>query len=452
MKPNFSLSGMPDYNSLKMKKRLYVLSIIEEQFKLFGFLRIMTSSIEKRSNLFGSYGNDGDKLIFQILNSGEYLSKIDLDVQKINSNELSPLISNKALRYDLTVPFARFIAKNQSDITFPFKRYEIGSVFRADRPQKGRLRQFVQCDADMIGSTSLWFEVDLINLIDTVFSSLKLNNVVIKISNRKILEGFFDTFKRQISFNDFCVIVDKLDKIGLNKVMSILLDKGFSTEDVKIIEKIFLLDSDFINKKKYIQKLVASNDKLVNGFKELDFIFNNTSCQNIVFDLSLARGLDYYTGSIFEVTTLNNKNGSLLGGGRYDQLTEKFKLNNISGVGISFGLDRICLELESLDLFPKDISIQLDCLFINFGYENSQYLQSYITQLRQYGFSVELYPESVKIKKQMSYANKRGVSYVLMVGEEEIKNKKISIKYMDNGIQESLVFEELIKKLESNNE
>ena len=234
--------------------------------------------------------------------------------------------------------------------------------------------------------------------------------------------------------------------------MSILLDKGFSIEDVKIIEKIFLLESDFINKKKYIQKLVVSNAKLVNGFKELDFIFNNTSCQNIVFDLSLARGLDYYTGSIFEVTTLNNKNGSLLGGGRYDQLTEKFKLNNISGVGISFGLDRICLELESLDLFPKDISIQLDCLFINFGYENSQYLQSYITQLRQYGFSVELYPESVKIKKQMSYANKRGVSYVLMVGEEEIKNKKISIKYMDNGIQESLVFEELIKKLESNNE
>ena len=451
MKSNFSLSGMPDFAPLQMKRRQYVLSIIEKKFIVFGFSPISTSLVEKRSNLFGSYGEDGEKLIFQILRSGDYWNKASPKVKKLTSKTLSPLISNKSLRYDLTVPFARFIAENRASISFPFRRYEIGSVFRADRPQKGRLRQFTQCDADIIGSQSLWLEVDLINLISTVFNILKLKDVIIKISNRKLLEGIFESFSSNLNFSQFCIVIDKLDKAGFDKVGELLLDGGLSQKDVIIIKNLFLFRGSFLEKKDYVMSQLNTNTKLKTGFDELSFIFDKTDYMllnnSIELDFSLARGLDYYTGSIFEVVSSSNNVGSLVGGGRYDQLTEKFNLKNISGVGISFGLDRLCLALEESNLFPKELDDSLKFLFINFGESEAKVANSYILKLRDLGVSAELYPESLKLNKQMSYANKRDVKFVIMIGEEEIKKDKLTIKNMLSGVQELISFKQLIKKL-----
>lgn len=451
MKKKFSLSGMPDFNPLQIKRREYALSVIRESFEIFGFSPIQTSIVEKRENLFGSYGDDGDKLIFQILRSGDYLNKIDINLKNINCNELSSLISDKALRYDLTVPFARFVSENQSTINFPFRRYEIGSVFRADRPQKGRLRQFTQCDADIIGSKSLWLEIDLLTLVDYTLNKFGLTNTVIKISNRKILEGLFESFVSNISFSKFCIIIDKLDKIGLDKIGELLLDSGFVQKDINFIKNLFLLEGSFSDKKSYILSALTINDNLQLGFEELSFLIDNIQklslVQNIEIDFSLARGIDYYTGSIFEVSSLSGNIGSLLGGGRYDQLTEKFHIKDVSGVGVSFGLDRLCLTLDDAGLFPDDINNNIDCLFINFGLEEAKISQSYILQLRQFNISSELYPDSVKLNKQMNYANKRGAKFVVMIGEEEIKQNKIMLKNMLNGKQELLSFDELLKIL-----
>ena len=451
MKKKFSLSGMPDFNPLQIKRREYALSVIRESFEIFGFSPIQTSIVEKRENLFGSYGDDGDKLIFQILRSGDYLNKIDINRKNINCNELSSLISDKALRYDLTVPFARFVSENQSTINFPFRRYEIGSVFRADRPQKGRLRQFTQCDADIIGSKSLWLEIDLLTLVDYTLNKFGLTNTVIKISNRKILEGLFESFVSNISFSKFCIIIDKLDKIGLDKIGELLLDSGFVQKDINFIKNLFLLEGSFSDKKSYILSALTINDNLQLGFEELSFLIENIQklslVQNIEIDFSLARGIDYYTGSIFEVSSLSGNIGSLLGGGRYDQLTEKFHIKDVSGVGVSFGLDRLCLTLDDAGLFPDDINNNIDCLFINFGLEEAKIAQSYILQLRQFNISSELYPDSVKLNKQMNYANKRGAKFVVMIGEEEIKQNKIMLKNMLNGKQELLSFDELLKIL-----
>ena len=451
MKKKFSLSGMPDFNPLQIKRREYVLSVIKESFDLFGFCPIQTSIVEKRDNLFGSYGDDGEKLIFQILRSGDYLNKIDTNLQSIKSNELSSLISDKALRYDLTVPFARFVSENQSIINFPFRRYEVGSVFRADRPQKGRLRQFTQCDADIIGSKSLWLEIDLLNLIDYIFNKFGLQNTVIKISNRKVLEGLFESCISNISFSKFCIIIDKLDKIGLDKLGELLLDAGFVKKDINFMKNFFLLEGSFLDKKSYILSELTINDNLKSGFEELSFILDNLEqsslVQNIEIDFSLARGIDYYTGSIFEASSLNDNIGSLLGGGRYDQLTEKFNIKDVSGVGVSFGLDRLCLILDDAGLFPENINNNIDYLFINFGLEEAKIAQSYIFKLRQFNISSELYPDAVKLNKQMNYANKRGAKFVIMIGEEEIKENKIMVKNMFNGEQELLSFDELVKLL-----
>ena len=365
MKTNFSLSGMPDFSPAEMHMRKHVISIIEAQFNTFGFSPITTSLIEKRSNLFDSYGEDGEKLIFQILRSGDYLQKVEKALDNLTSKTLSPLISDKSLRYDLTVPLTRYIAENRSSITFPFRRYEIGSVFRADRPQKGRLRQFTQCDADIIGSQSLWLEIDLLILMGTIFNQLKLDGLVIRVSHRKVLEGVFKSFSSDLSFSKFCIIIDKLDKVGLDKVGELLKDAGLSNKDTCVIKELFLLQGSFLDKKKYISKLF-NNTILNEGIDDLSFIFSKIESFEydipIKFDFSLARGLDYYTGCVFEVVSLDNNTGSLAGGGRYDSLAEKFNVKNMSGVGLSIGLDRLCLALEELNLLPTKINNSLDFL------------------------------------------------------------------------------------------
>ncbi len=450
MKKNFSLSGMPDFNPLQIKKRDYIISVIKEKFNSFGFESITTSLIEKRDNLFGSYGVEGDKLIYQILRSGDYLKKINIDLQKINYNELSENICDKALRYDLTVPFARFIASNQSEINFPFKRYEIGSVFRADRPQKGRFRQFTQCDADIIGSKSLWLEIELINLINSILKKLQLNDLIIKINNRKILEGVFESFSSNLAFSDFCIIIDKIDKIGLQEVSQLLLQNGFTNQDTDFICNLFTLQGSFVKKKEYIISKLELNSNLEQGFNELSFIFDKISKistkKNIEIDFSLARGLDYYTGTIFELVSLDFS-GSLAGGGRYDQLTEKFELKDVSGVGISFGLDRLYLLLEKYNLFPSSINDNIDFVFLNFGEKEAEISQLYLLKLRDYSISAELYPDAVKINKQMKYANRRGAKFVIMIGEEEMKNKNMTVKNMISGEQQVLNFNELLNTL-----
>ena len=449
MKKQFSLSGFPDFNAIQVNRREYVLSLMKEKFSLFGFSQISTALMEKRDNLVGSYGDDGDKLIFQVLRSGDYLSRIQTDVKGLTSHELSSIISDKSMRYDLTLPFARFVSENQSFINLPFKRYEIGPVFRADRPQKGRLRQFIQCDADIIGTKSLWLEIDLINLIYAIFDALGLKNMVIRISNRKLLEGIFESFSNALDFSRFCTIIDKLDKLDFKKIQQLLLDCGLSQNEILLLENLFVFKGSFMQKKSHILSCFAINENLKIGLEELQFIFDNLPPdQNIDLDLSLARGLDYYTGSVFEALSLNSNNGgSVLGGGRYDQLTEKFNTKHLSGVGISFGLERLCLLLDELDLFPKDWNNGLDVLFINFGLKEAQIAQAYIYKLRKLGISSELYPDDIKMNKQLNYANKRGVKFVIMIGEDEIKTNKLSVKNMFNGNQKLLTLEEFINLL-----
>ena len=308
MRKNFSISGVPDFDADSSRKRIYIIQIIKKHFELFGFSSIQTSSIEKKSTLLGNYGNEGEKLIFQILNGGNFLSKVDKNIKNMSSNELSPLISSKVLRYDLTVPLAKFVSENYNDLVFPFKRYEIGKVWRAERPQKGRLREFTQCDADIVGDSSQLSELDILLLSNSIFKELKINSSVVKVNNRKILEGIFDSFNnKKVSFNVFCTVIDKLDKIGMENVISILKEYNFSSQNILILKKLFNLDSDFPEKKQYILNNIKENSKLNEGINELDFLFNNlkrikVNIPTVNFDLSLARGLDYYTSTVFEVT------------------------------------------------------------------------------------------------------------------------------------------------------
>jgi histidyl-tRNA synthetase len=448
MKQNFSLSGMRDFSSFQLKRREYILSNIKNQFILYGFLPISTPIMEKRNNLFGNYNQEGEKLIFQVLKSGDYLSSINKENYEDTSSNFSRLISDKALRYDLTLPFARFVSQNRSSLNFPFRKYQIGPVFRADRPQKGRLREFLQCDVDIIGSQSLWSEVDLLCLIDSVFKSLSLKSIKIKLNHRKILEGLFESFSLNISFDQFCILIDKFDKIGIDKLIALLIEKGCTKNEVSILNTLFLSKGSFLEKKSIILNLV-SNNNIKNGLDDISFILDQLKTHsvydNIEFDISLARGLDYYTGSIFEVISLENNTGSLLGGGRYDELAEKFGFQNISGVGMSFGLDRIYDLIDLLDLFPQHINNELDFLFINFGIKESSICHKYILELRSLSYSTELYPDDIKVNKQMNYANNRGAKFVIMIGEEELSLNKIKVKNMATGKQSVLSFSEFIK-------
>ena len=438
--------GMRDFNSDVMQKRNYIFETVKTAFERYGYTPIETPAMENIVTLNGKYGDEADRLIFKVLNSGDYLSKIEFNTET-TSKKLSKKISEKALRYDLTVPFARFVVQNRNDITFPFKRYQMQNVWRADRPQKGRYREFFQCDADVIGTDSLLCEVELVQLYDTVFSQLKIPNVDICINNRKVLSGMIELMGASDLFDSIVILLDKLSVLGLEKVKGELLEKGVNSESLLVLEA-------FLNAKNItdLEELLVRSEIGKIGLKELQFVMDNIAkleleSANLVFDITLARGLDYYTGCILEVKANDVKIGSIGGGGRYDDLTSNFGLNNVSGVGISFGIDRIYLVIEELNLFPKDLGTSTQVMFTNFGNDEANYCLPLLKQLRVSGISAELYPSNSKMKKQLTYANNKGIQFVVMVGEDEIKSGVLSIKNMQSGEQSNLSIANLIKKL-----
>ena len=449
MKANVQIpKGTRDFTSKVMFRRNYIFKKVKSCFERYGYAPIETPAMENIETLTGKYGEEGDRLIFKILNSGDFLSKSKID-NKTTSKSLSVDIANKALRYDLTVPFARFVVNNQNDITFPFKRYQMQNVWRADRPQKGRFREFYQCDADVIGSKSLFNEIELIQLCDDIFSDLNIPNVEILINNRKILSAMIEMMSSTNIFNDFVIILDKLEKIGIENVKNELVKIGVQKDKLNILDS-FLNIRDVNDLKALLNDSEIGNK----GAAELDFIIkkiDKLSLKNskVKFDISLARGLNYYTGSIFEVKSSDINIGSIAGGGRYDDLTSIFGLNDVSGVGISFGIDRIFLVMDELNLFPKNIDVSSQVLFLNFGEEEASYCLALLKQLRENNINSELYPSNDKIKKQMNYANKKGVQFVVMIGEDEIKSGELTIKDMRIGDQRQIKVSELINFLSS---
>lgn len=448
--------GTRDFSPDEVAKRNYIVGLIKAEFKKFGFQPIETPSFENSSTLMGKYGEEGDRLIFKILNSGDFLKKVDGAVLKReDSLALTSFISEKALRYDLTVPFARYVVQHQNEIEFPFKRYQIQPVWRADRPQKGRFREFYQCDADVVGSNSLWQEVEFIQLYDSVFAGLNLKGVTIKVNNRKILSGFAEVIGEQDKLIDFTVALDKLDKIGEEGVKKEMLEKGISESALEKLKPIFSLTGNFSNKIRGLKNILKDSETGKQGIEELEFIKNALEEMPLKYatldlDVTLARGLNYYTGAIFEVAAPKSVNlGSIGGGGRYDDLTGIFGLKGMSGVGISFGLDRIYLVLEDLELFPKAVTNSTQVLFINFNDKEAIYAMKAVHELREEGITAELYPDSAKMGKQMKYADKRNIPYVVMAGSQEIKEKNYTLKQMKSGEQFNLDFEALKQKLKA---
>ena len=452
-KPRIS-KGTRDFSPNQLANRDYIFSTIKSNFKKFGFQPIETPSFELSETLLGKYGEEGDRLIFKILNSGDKVKKVDLQaLEDGNLARFSNSLTEKALRYDLTVPFARYVAQYQNDIVFPFKRYQIQPVWRADRPQKGRFQEFYQCDADVVGSKSLWQEVEFIQLYDSVFSDLKLDCITIKINNRKILAGIAELIGAQDKLIDFTVALDKLDKIGEAKVKEEMLNKGISNEGISKLQPLFNLTGDFNEQLQSLKSILKTSVEGLCGVEELEFIASSVASiglktASLQMDVTLARGLNYYTGAIFEVSAPEFvEMGSIGGGGRYDDLTGIFGLKDVSGVGISFGLDRIYLVLKELNLFPTDKTTSTKVLFINFGTEESLYCLKAIALLRSKSIATELYPDPAKLKKQMAYCNKRDIPFVIMVGASEMAQKKYMYKDMGSGEQQLLTLEELIKKV-----
>ena len=538
--------GTRDFNAEEVAKRFYIMETIKEQFQLYGFQPIETPSFENSETLMGKYGDEGDRLIFKILNSGDYFDKIkdgvlaairigemfyldlskdelnsidwlyresrkqvvhkfmnatkysgknsikalpseeildhifsmihsayksldsspnDTEKQKlfaniyaniflnIKSNSVTSIISEKALRYDLTVPFARYVVQHQNEIEFPFKRYQIQPVWRADRPQKGRFREFYQCDADVVGSKSLFQEVEFVQLYDAVFTALQLKGVTIKINNRKILSGIAEVIGAQDKLIDFTVALDKLDKIGEEKVKDEMRSKGISEDGISKLQPLFSLEGDFGDQVESLKSILESSELGKTGIEELEFINRAISSlklktAKLQLDVTLARGLNYYTGAIFEVSAPEGvKMGSIGGGGRYDDLTSIFGKPDTSGVGISFGLDRIYLVLEELNLFPETITDATKVLFINFGDKEAMAGLEAVTKLRQNGIKAELYPDAAKMKKQMTYANRRNIPYVVLLGDEELKSGTFTLKTMETGDQNKVSFDELLDAL-----
>ncbi len=443
--------GTRDFSPVEMVKRNFIFDTIKEVFKRFGYLPIETPSIEKLSTLLGKYGEEGDKLLFKILNSGDYLSKVKTDLAEAESGKLALEISEKGLRYDLTVPFARFVVQHLNEITFPFKRYQIQPVWRADRPQKGRYREFYQCDVDVIGSNSMLNEVELIQIIDQVFQKLNIN-AVIKINNRKILLGIAEKINAKDKFIEFTVALDKLDKIGSEGVKNELIKSGFSESQIEDIYSVInVIDQKNKHKILFLEKMLIDSEIGLKGVEEVETILNyfetlplNTE---IELDLTLARGLNYYTGAIIEVLSKDVAIGSLCGGGRYDDLTGVFGLKDVSGVGISFGADRIYDVMEQLDVFPKEIVASTKVMFVNFGAKEEKYCLPLLQKLRENGINSEIYPESAKMKKQMTYANNKNIPWVILVGENEMKKGVLNVKDMQSGDQSEMKFEELLQKL-----
>ncbi len=464
MKPSIP-KGTRDFSPTEMVRRNYIFSTIREVFQLYGFLPIETPAMENLATLTGKYGDEGDKLIFKILNSGDYLSKIGgTQIQKENSKSLTPQISEKALRYDLTVPFARYVVMHQNDITFPFKRYQIQPVWRADRPQKGRYREFYQCDADIIGSNSLLNEIELVQIFEDVFTKLNIE-ATIKINNRKILGGIAEVIGEKDKIIDITVAIDKLDKIGIDKVNDELKEKGLSDTAIQQLHPIIGLKGTTKEKLNLLKEIFKFSETGLKGIEELEYLFNyyelitaakvNVAAAKttIEFDITLARGLNYYTGAIFEVKPKNTSfTGSISGGGRYDDLTGVFGLPNVSGVGISFGADRIYDVMEELNIFPNTTGATTKVLFANFGLKEEQFCLPLLSHLRAAGINAEIYPEAAKMKKQMSYADTKKIPFVVLIGEEEIQNGTLSLKNMISGEQQKLAISELVSTIHILNE
>ena len=441
--------GTRDFSPVEMVKRNYIFDTVKSVFQKYGYLPIETPAMENLSTLLGKYGEEGDKLLFKILNSGDYLKKADekLLAEKA-SNKVIPQISEKGLRYDLTVPFARFVVQHQNEISFPFKRYQIQPVWRADRPQKGRYREFFQCDVDVVGSNSLLNEVELIQIVDEVYQLLNIN-VALLLNNRKVLSGIAEIIDASDKIVDITVAIDKLDKIGLDKVNEELASKGLSQEAIDTIQPIIMLSGSNRDKIAKLREVLAASEVGLKGVDELEVVLNYLDALQldleIELDLTLARGLNYYTGAIFEVKAKDMSIGSITGGGRYDDLTGIFGLKDVSGVGISFGADRIYDVMNQLDLFPKADGAKTRAMFVNFGGEDELYALRILTEVRKAGINAELFPDSVKMKKQMNYANKKDIPFVLLAGEEERNANVVTVKNMESGEQSKISVDELIK-------
>lgn len=436
--------GTRDFLPVHVARRNYIFNTIQNVFKNYGFSPIETPSFELSSTLMGKYGEEGDRLIFRILNSGEKMKKADIDALAAdNLPRFANSLAEKALRYDLTVPFARFVVQHQNELTFPFKRYQIQPVWRADRPQHGRYQEFYQCDADVVGSDSLLYEVDFVQLFDEVLHALLIPDFTIKINNRKILSGIAEITGEHDKLITITMAIDKLDKIGEEGVIKELQEKGVSAEAINAIQPLLSLQGNNDELLAFMTDFLASSNIGTQGIEELQFVLNKVNMlglkrAKIEFDVTLARGLNYYTGAIFEVKANGVKMGSICGGGRYDDLTGLFGMNGLSGVGISFGADRIYDVLTELNLFPKEVDKGLEVLFVNFGEEECDAALQLIKQLRALGVSSEIYPESAKLKKQFKYADDRGVSFTAIIGEAELVNGSVVLKNMANGEQQEL--------------
>ena len=445
--------GTRDFLPTQVERRNYIFDTIKKTFKKYGFAPIETPSFELSSTLMGKYGEEGDRLIFRILNSGEKVKKADIEALNAgNLPKFSNSLAEKALRYDLTVPFARFVVQHQNDLSFPFKRFQIQPVWRADRPQHGRYQEFFQCDADVVGSDSLIFEVDFVSMFDDVLSELKIPDFSILINNRKILSGIAEVTGESERIIDITVAIDKLDKIGEDGVVKELLEKGISNQAIEKIRPLFSLTGSNQVKLETMSQLLATSEEGLKGIEELKFVLDQVGVlglrnAKLEFDITLARGLNYYTGAIFEVKANGVKMGSICGGGRYDDLTGLFGMSGMSGVGISFGADRIYDVLTELDLFPKEVDKGVKVMFANFGEHEQAYCMRLLKQLREENIPSELYPSKAKMQKQMKYANEKGVEFVALVGENEIKAGKIQLKDMYSGQQNLFTIEELIAHL-----
>ena len=440
--------GTRDFSPVEMAKRNYIFNTIREVFYRYGFQQIETPSMENLSTLMGKYGEEGDKLLFKIQNSGDYFSGLtDEELLSRNAAKLASKFCEKGLRYDLTVPFARYVVMHRDEITFPFKRFQIQPVWRADRPQKGRYREFYQCDADVVGSNSLLNEVELVQMIDTVFQKFGIR-VSIKINNRKILTGIAEIIGEADKIVDITVAIDKLDKIGLDNVNAELASKGIPQEAIDKLQPIILLSGSNEEKLATLKNVLAASETGLKGVEESEFILKTIARlgikSEVELDLTLARGLNYYTGAIFEVKALDVQIGSISGGGRYDNLTGVFGMDGMSGVGISFGADRIYDVLNQLDLYPKEAVNGTQLLFVNFGEAEAAYVLPILSQARAAGIRAEIYPDAAKMKKQMSYANAKMVPFVAIVGENEMKEGKVTLKNMASGEQSLVTLDELV--------
>ncbi len=445
--------GTRDFSPAEMLRRNYIFDTIKGVFQMYGYMPIETPAMENLETLLGKYGEEGDKLLFKVLNSGDYLSKADKDLLSTgDSNRVALQISEKGLRYDLTVPFARFVVQHQNELSFPFKRYQVQPVWRADRPQKGRYREFYQCDVDVIGSDSLLNEVELLQIVDEVYRRLNIK-VLIKLNNRKVLAGIAEIIGETDRLVDITVAIDKLDKIGLEKVRQELAERGLSREAIEKLEPILAVKGSNNEKLASLREMLKDSETGLRGVEEIETVLNLLGAlkleTSVELDLTLARGLNYYTGAIFEVKALDVEIGSITGGGRYDDLTGIFGMPGMSGVGISFGADRIFDVMNQLELYPEEVSVATQVLFVNFGDKEAAHCLKLAAELRSKGIKTEVYPDNAKMKKQMAYADKKQIGYVALLGENEIAKGLITLKDMHSGEQSFITLDEVVERIKA---